>query len=85
SSGMWDDLLVSTQRDVDNATKEVSELRGKLRDTQNQTGVFDVDLSATSIITVLTNIESSIADLKSRRMALSQSVSASSPQVADID
>ncbi|MGV2131129.1 hypothetical protein ACQZ4P_01030 [Agrobacterium vitis] len=34
SSGMWDDLLVSTQRDVDNATKEVSELRGKLRDTQ---------------------------------------------------
>ncbi|WP_234618270.1 hypothetical protein, partial [Allorhizobium ampelinum] len=42
-------------------------------------------LSATSIITVLTNIESSIADLKSRRMALSQSVSASSPQVADID
>ncbi|MCF1496591.1 hypothetical protein FS834_29960, partial [Agrobacterium vitis] len=82
---MWDDLLVSTQRDVDNATKEVSELRGKLRDTQNQTGVFDVELSATSIITVLTNIESSIADLKSRRMALSQSVSASSPQVADID
>lgn len=85
SAGMWDDLLVSTQRDVDNATKEVSELRGKLRDTQNQTGVFDVDLSATSIITVLTNIESSIADLKSRRMALSQSVSASSPQVAEID
>ncbi|MBF2717191.1 hypothetical protein [Agrobacterium vitis] len=85
SSGMWDDLLVSTQRDVDNATKEVSELRGKLRDTQNQTGVFDVDLSATSIITVLTNIESSIADLKSRRMALSQSVSASSPQMAEID
>ncbi|WP_349508941.1 hypothetical protein V6582_07740 [Agrobacterium vitis] len=25
SAGMWDDLLVSTQRDVDNATKEVGE------------------------------------------------------------
>jgi len=85
SAGMWNDLLISTQRDVDNATKEVSDLRGKLRDTQNKTGVFDIDMSATSIITVLTNIESSIADLKSRRMALAQSVSASAPQVSEID
>ncbi|WP_139812113.1 hypothetical protein [Ensifer aridi] len=85
SSGMWNDLLASTQRDVDNAAKEVSDLRGKLRDTQNETGVFDVNLSAESIITVLTNIESNIAELKSRRLALSQSVGAGSPQLADID
>jgi capsular polysaccharide transport system permease protein len=85
SSGMWSDLLASTQRDVDNATKEVSDLRGKFRDTQNQTGVFDVDLSAESLLTVLTGIESNIAELKSRRSALSQSVGDGSPQMSDID
>lgn len=85
NSGMWNDLLISTQRDVDLATKEVSDLRGKLRDIQNDTGVFDVDLSAESIITVLTTIESNIADLRSRRLALGQSVKEGSPQLAEID
>lgn len=85
SSGMWNDLLHSTQKDVDNATKEVADLRGRLRDTQNQTGVFDVGLSAESIITVLTGIESNIAQLKSRRAALSQSLDKGAPQLADMD
>ncbi len=85
SSGMWDELLASSQRDVDDATKEVSGLRAQLRDIQNQTGVFDVDLSAESIIAVLTNVESSIAEMRSRRLALSKSVAEGSPQLADID
>lgn len=85
SSGMWSSLLVSTQNDVNAATKEVSELRGRLRDTQNQTGVFDVDLSAATISTVLTNIESELADVKSRRLALSRSVGEGSPQLSDLD
>lgn len=85
STGMWNDLIVSTQKDVDAATAQVSSLRAKLRDTQNKTGVFDIDLSAESIISVLTNIESSVAELKSRRQALSQSVEAGSPQLSDIE
>ncbi|KOF12964.1 hypothetical protein AC244_32525 [Ensifer adhaerens] len=85
SSGMWDDLLVSAQGDVDTATGEVADLRGKLRDTQNRTGIFDVDLSAESIITVLTGIESDIAQLKSRRDALSQSLERGAPQLSDMD
>lgn len=85
SSGMWSDLLNSAKTEVDSATQEVSDLRGKLRDTQNETGVFDVDLSAASIITVLTNVESSIAEMKSRRLALSQSVGDGSPQLSDMD
>lgn len=85
NSGMWNDLLVSTQRDVDIATNQVSDLRAKLRDTQNDTGVFDVELSAESIITVLTTIESSIADLRSRRLALTESIKEGSPQLSEID
>lgn len=85
SSGMWNDLLISTQKDVDIATKEVGDLRGKLRDAQNDTGIFDIDLSAESISTVLTNIEASIAELQSRRAALSQSVKVGSPQLSDIN
>lgn len=85
NSGMWNDLLISTQKDVDAATKEVGDLRGKLRDAQNDTGIFDIDLSAESISTVLTNIEASIAELQSRRTALSQSVEAGSPQLSDIN
>lgn len=85
SSGMWNDLLSATQRDVDNAQTEVAQLRGKLRDTQNSTGVFDVALSAESILAVLTTIESNIADLKSRRLALSRSVGEGAPQLSEID
>ncbi|MDQ0454881.1 hypothetical protein [Rhizobium paknamense] len=85
NSGMWNDLLASTQRDVDNATKEVADLRAKLRDTQNQTGVFDVNMSAQSIIGVLTKVEGSIAELQSRRAALARSVGPDSPQLGDID
>ncbi len=84
-SGMWNDLLTSAQADVDIATKEVGDLRGQFRDIQNQTGVFDVDLSAESIITVLTGIESTIAELTSRRSALRQSLDESSPQLSDLN
>ncbi len=85
SSGMWSDLLQSAQRDVTSATAEVADLRGKLRDTQNQTGVFDVELSAESILSVLTGVEAKIAQLKSRRSALSQSLEVGAPQLADMD
>lgn len=85
SSGMWEDLRLSTQRDVDAATKDVADLRGKFRDTQNQTGVFDVELSAQRIITVLTTVESNIAELKSRRQALGATVGSATPQIADLD
>lgn len=85
SSGMWDDLKASTQRDVDRATQEVSQLRAKLRDTQNKTGVFDIDLSAQNIASVLTTVEANIADLKSRRAALSKTVEENSPQMADLN
>ena len=85
NSEMWDDLRNSTQKDVDVATKEVSALREKIRDTQNQTGVFDVGLSAESLSTILTGIETKIANLKGRRFALSQSVKDGSPQLSDMD
>jgi len=85
SSDMWQNVLVSTQKDVEVATKEVSDLRGKLRDTQNRTGVFDVDLSAASLSSVLTNVEASLAEVKSRRVALSRSVGEQSPQLSDLD
>ncbi|KQY79117.1 hypothetical protein ASD52_04715 [Ensifer sp. Root142] len=85
SSEMWDDLRVSTQREVDRATVEVADLRGMLRDTQNQTGVFDVNLSAQRIVSVLTTVESSIAELKSRRQALGETVASDTPQIADLD
>lgn len=85
SSGMWDDLRSATQEDVERATKEVADLRGKIQETQNQTGVFDIDLSAKRIEDVLTTIEASIADLKSRRLALSKSVGKNAPQMADLD
>ncbi|MEI3855879.1 MULTISPECIES: hypothetical protein [unclassified Ensifer] len=85
SSGMWDDLLISTQRDVDSATTEVSALRSKIKEEQNRTGVFDIDLSAESITSVLTGLEASIADLRSRRAALVKSVRVDTPQVAEMD
>lgn len=85
SSGMWDDLRASTQSEVDNATKEVADLRGKFRDIQNKTGVFDIDLSAQNISNVLTTVEADIAELRSRRAALSKSVGGNSPQMADLD
>lgn len=85
SSGMWSDLRNSTQLDVDEAARSVSGLRGELRDIQNQTGVFDIDLSADRISSVLTTIESEIAALKSRRIALRESVSVTSPQISEID
>jgi capsular polysaccharide transport system permease protein len=85
STGMWEDLRVSTQRDVDQATQEVAELRGKFRDTQNNTGVFDVALSAQRIGSVLTSVESNVAELKSRRQALGESIGKEAPQAADLD
>lgn len=85
SSGMWEDLRISTQRDVDVATNEVSDLRAKFRDTQNQTGVFDIELSAQRISAVLTGIESEIATMKSRRQALSATISNDSPQMGDLN
>lgn len=85
SSSMWNDLLVSAQKDVESATGEVAELRSKLRDTQNQTGVFDVDMSAESNIAVLTGIEASIAQLKSRRAALALTLDKGAPQLSDMD
>jgi len=85
SSGMWNDLLVSAQQDVETATTEVAALRGKLRDTQNLTGVFDIDLSAESILTTLTSVESEIAQLRSRREALRFSLDKQAPQLADMD
>ncbi|MBO0141252.1 hypothetical protein JZX87_08725 [Agrobacterium sp. Ap1] len=85
SSAMWDDLRVSTQADVDRATQEVADLRGKIRDTQNQTGVFDVDMSARQLASVLTAIETNIAELRSRRIALGDAVSSRAPQAADLD
>ncbi|KSV62456.1 hypothetical protein N185_08570 [Sinorhizobium sp. GW3] len=85
SSGMWNDLLKAAESDVHAASKEVAQLRGKLRDTQNETGVFDVDLSAESITSILTGIEGDIAELKSRRAALSQTIDKSAPQLTDMD
>jgi capsular polysaccharide transport system permease protein len=85
NSGMWDSLLASTQRDVDSATKEVADLRARFRDVQNQTGVYDLDLSAQSIMTILTEVEGRIAELKSRRSALSRTVKEGAPQLSDLD
>lgn len=85
SSGMWDDLLRTTQQDVDDAMREVGDLRGKLRDIQNATGVFDLDLSAERLSTVLTGVEANIADLESRRSALLQTVGKGSPQLSELE
>ncbi|WP_429126422.1 hypothetical protein [Ensifer sp. 4252] len=85
SAGMWEDLRASTQRDVDEATREVADLRGKFRETQNQTGVFDVELSAQRIDAVLTTVESNIADLRARRQALGEALVSNAPQVADLE
>lgn len=85
SSGMWDDLLRSTQKDVDNAMQEVGNLRGKLRDIQNASGIFDLGLSAQRLNTVLTGIEGEIAELESRRTALIQTVGQGSPQLAEME
>ena len=85
SSGMWNDLLVTTQHDVENATINVSDLRGRLRDIQNTTGVFDIDMSAERFSSVLTGVETTIADLRSRKAALGETVGADAPQVSEID
>ena len=85
SSGMWNDLLVTTQHDVENATQNVSDLRGRLRDIQNTTGVFDIDMSAERFSSVLTGVETTIADLRSRKAALAETVGANAPQVSEID
>ncbi|NTA83584.1 hypothetical protein A6U97_27220 [Agrobacterium tumefaciens] len=85
SSGMWDDLLRTTQQDVDRSMREVGEFRGKLRDIQNATGVFDIDLSAERLSTVLTGVEANIADLESRRTALMQTVGRGAPQLSEIE
>lgn len=85
SSGMWDDLLRATQQDVDNATQEVGDLRGKLRDIQNSSGIFDLDMSAERLSTVLTGVEASIADLESRRNALIQTIGQGAPQLSEIE
>ncbi len=85
SSGMWDDLLRATQQDVDSATKEVADLRGKLRDIQNSSGIFDLDMSAERLSTVLTGVEANIADLESRRNALIQTIGQGSPQLSEIE
>jgi capsular polysaccharide transport system permease protein len=85
NSGMWSSLQISAEKDVDAAAKELSNLRKELRDTQNRTGVYDIDLTAESIMKVVTGIEAKVADLRSRREALSRSVADDSPQLLDID
>ncbi|WP_411037157.1 hypothetical protein [Shinella sp. BYT-45] len=85
SSGMWNNLQESAERDVQTATQELETLRNKYRDMQNKTGVFDIEMAASGILSVLTKLESDIADLKSQRDALSVSVTDASPRLADLD
>lgn len=85
SSGMWDELLRTTQKDVDDAMREVSDLRAKLRDIQNESGVFDLDLSAQRLSTLLTGVETKIADLESRRSAMMQTVGQGSPRLSEME
>jgi capsular polysaccharide transport system permease protein len=85
NAGMWSSLQISSQRDVDAAAKELTALRKQLQDTQNETGVYDIEMTADSIMKVVTSIETKVADLKSRREALSRSVAEGSPQLLDID
>jgi capsular polysaccharide transport system permease protein len=85
NAGMWRDLQISAERDVNAAAKELNELRKELQETQNKTGVYDVSLTADSIMTVVTNIETQVAELKSRREAMGRNVAEGSPQLANID
>ncbi|WP_417692136.1 hypothetical protein [Roseibium sp.] len=85
NAGMWDSLLTSSREDVDSATEQLADLREKFRLLQNETGVYDVTLAADSIIEVLTKLESTTAEVKSRRETLAQSLGPDSPQVAQLD
>ncbi|MBD8892481.1 hypothetical protein [Roseibium litorale] len=85
NSGMWGNLEASANKDVDDATEELATLRDKFRNFQNESGVFDVAMTADSIVTILTTLETGTAELKSRRDALAQSVAADAPQLAELD
>lgn len=85
NSGMWDSLKASAAKDVNDATEELSKLREKFRNYQNESGVFDVSMSADSLIAILTTMESGTAELKSKREALAKSVASDAPQLAELD
>ncbi|MDR6818098.1 capsular polysaccharide transport system permease protein [Neorhizobium sp. 2083] len=85
NANMWNNLRLSVQKDVDETTRDLTALRDKYRETQNQTGVYNIGTAATSIMTVLTALETETAALRSRRDALSQSVAANSPNLVDLN
>ncbi|GGB61223.1 hypothetical protein GCM10011316_36510 [Roseibium aquae] len=85
SAGMWDGLMTSARLDVDAASAELTALRDRYRDLQNQTGIYDVSLAADGLVTVLTGLESELASLKARRAALAESVDRSAPQFQELD
>ncbi|SHN12289.1 hypothetical protein [Roseibium suaedae] len=82
---IWSNLLAGAEKGVETASARLETLRRAVQDTQNKTGVFDIGLAAESLGTVLTKLETEIADLNIRKDSLSKSLEPDSPTLVNID
>jgi capsular polysaccharide transport system permease protein len=82
---MWANLTKSASEDLKSAKIELESLRVKMRDMQNESGVFSVDISAESLAGVLTSLRTELATLNTRRATLSNVVYQDSPKMILLD
>ena len=83
--GMWENLRQSTEQELQTAQQELESLRVRMRDMQNRTGVFDIEMMAESKLQVLTEAETQLAKYRIERTALATTLSAEATPLTELD
>lgn len=84
NQGIWTNLIVASENDFQSASSALEKSRQQIRDIQNSTGVFDVEQTAEGFSEIITQLNSDIAQLKSREQVLSQSLLVSSASLTSL-
>ncbi len=85
NAGIWDELIASAEKDLDVARANMDELRIKLREEQNSSGIFDVELLAETTTGIIGTIRLEILELESRRKVSLAELSPNSSVIQDLD
>ncbi|MEO1142596.1 MAG: hypothetical protein AAFW66_09660, partial [Pseudomonadota bacterium] len=85
NTGIWNELVSSAQKDLENAKIKMDELRIQLREEQNKSGIFDVELLAESTTTIIETIRLEILELEARREVRLTELDSQSSVILDLD
>ena len=85
NAGIWDELITSAEKDLEVARNDLDELRIKLREQQNRSGIFDVELLAETTTGIIGTIRLEILELEARRKVSISELSPDSSVIQDLN